>query len=126
MGTVPFRRPEGRCAVPGTPRLALHRLGLDELLEAVLAALAPDARLLVAAEGRARVEVPAVDVDLARAHLAGYPLGPGRVGAPHRAGQSVRGAVGDLDGLFLGVVGDDGEDGTEDLLLGDGHVRRDP
>ena len=34
-------------------RSALHRLGLDELLEAVLAALAPDARLLVAAEGRA-------------------------------------------------------------------------
>ena len=96
--------------------LALHRLGLDELLEPVLAALTSITRLLVAAEGRARIERPAVDVDLTGPHLPRHLLGPGRIAAPHSAGQAVGGVVGDLNRLFLGVVGDDGEDRAKDLL----------
>src|SRR3984957_13619369 len=83
---------------PGKPAfLALHRLGLDEFLETVLATLTPEARLLVATERCAGVEVPTVDVDLTGAQLPRHPLGPRRVTAPHRAGQPIGRAVGDLD-----------------------------
>src|SRR5690606_5913427 len=72
----------------------LHGLDLEELFEAVLAVLAPVAAVLVAAEGRVRVEGPAVDLDLAGADPAGEGLGPLRVGAPHAAGQAVDRVVG--------------------------------
>src|SRR5690606_33583305 len=130
----PARRPTGPGAagerragappVPGRRRLAseLHRLDLEELLEAVLAVLAPVAAVLVAAEGRVRVEGPAVDLDLAGADPAGEGLGPLRVGAPHAAGQAVDRVVGDSGGVVLVLVADDRQDRPEDLLLGDGHV----
>ena len=40
------------------------------------------------------------------------------------AGEPVHGVVGQLDDLVLGLVGQDRQDGTEDLLAGDGHLRR--
>src|SRR3954471_14110435 len=101
--------------------LELQRLGLEELLEAELAELAAVAGLLVAAERSQRVEAAAVDLDLAGADLAGDLLGPLRIAGPHAAGEAIDRVVGDLDGLFLGVVGNDREDGTEDLLLLNGH-----
>src|SRR4051812_25142625 len=68
-------------------RLELQRLGLEELLEAELAELAPMAGLLVAAERRQRIEAATVDLDLTRADLAGDLLGPLRIAGPDAAGQ---------------------------------------
>ena len=97
--------------------------GVEILLEAVPAVLPAEAGLLHAAEGR--VDTPprgAVQVHGAGADPPPDPQGPFGRRAPHRAGQPVDRVVGDGDRLLLGVVGDDGEDGAEDLLLGDGVV----
>ena len=48
-------------------RLQLQRLVFEKFLEAIDTALAPVARLLVSAEGSARIVGAAVDVDLAGA-----------------------------------------------------------
>src|ERR1700691_2118776 len=102
--------------------VVLDRLHLEELLEAVQSTLTTDARLLVAAEGRERVEGATVDRHLAGTDLARdfERLLVGR--GPHAAGQSVGRVVRDCDRLLLGVVGDDRQHGTEDLLLRDRHV----
>src|ERR1700722_10094571 len=102
--------------------VVLDGLHLEELLEAVLAALAAEARLLVTTEGRHGIEGSSVDVHLTGAQLARDFDGLFVAAGPDTAGQSIRGIVGDRDGLFLRVVGDDREDGSEDLLLGDDHV----
>src|SRR5690606_2469271 len=130
----PARRPTGPGAagerragappVPGRRRLAseLHRLDLEELLEAVLAVLPPVAAVLVAAEARVRVERAAVDLDLAGADPAGAGLCPLGVGAPHAAGEPVDGVGGDAGGVVLVVVADDRQQRPDDLFVGDGHV----
>ena len=53
---------------------------------------------------------------------AGNALGAAGVGSVDGASQAVLGVVGDGDGLFLGLEGDDRQNGAEDFLLGDGHV----
>src|SRR5918995_918569 len=68
---------------PSPSKSELHRLDLEELLEAVGAVLAAVAAVLVAAERCARVEGTAVDLDLARADAAGGGLGPVGLRAPH-------------------------------------------
>src|SRR5580692_9405159 len=100
----------------------LDGLHLEEFFESVFTAFAAEARLLVTTEGRHRIEGAAVDVHLTGAQFAcdldGLFFGAG----PDAARESVGRVVGDRDGLFLRVVGDDREDRTEDLFLGDGHV----
>src|ERR1044071_2882572 len=88
------------------PRLALelHRLVLEELLEAVRAGLPPVARLLEAAERGVHVEPAAVDVDLAGAHPPRDPLRAGVVARPHAAGEAVDRVVGDPDRVLLVLV----------------------
>src|SRR5688572_24670027 len=106
-------------AAARTESLELHRLDLEELLEAVLAVLAAVAAVLVATEGGLRVERAAVDLDLAGADAPGDGLGPLGVGALHAAGEAVVGVVGDADRVLLVVVGDDRQHRAEDLLMGD-------
>jgi hypothetical protein len=102
-------------------------LGLGVLQVALLAELAADPGLLVAAKGVPGVEqVVVVDPDGAGAQALGDPDGPGRVAAPDGAGQAVGGVVGDGDRLVVVVEGDDGQDRAEDLLLGDPRGRVDP
>ena len=80
------------------------------------------ARLLEPAEGRHGVEGTTVDLDLAAADAAGDGLGPLGIARPDAGRQAVDGVVGDADGVVLVLVGNDREDGPEDLLLGDRHV----
>ncbi len=54
------------------------------------------------------------------------PQGLADVPAPDRAGQAVRGGVGEPDRLLLGVERDDRHDRSEDLLAGDPHLVGDP
>src|SRR5690606_40427629 len=129
----PARRPTGPGAagerragappVPGRRRLAseLHRLDLEELLEAVLAVLPPVAAVLVAAEGRVRVERAAVDLDLAGADPAGEGLCPLGGGAPPAAGEPVARGVGGAGGRGRVVGAEDRKDPPAGPLLGAGH-----
>ena len=95
-------------------------LGLGVLQIALLAELAADAGLLVAAEGVPGVEeVVVVDPDRAGAQALGHPHGAGRVAAPDGAGQAVPRVVGHGDRVVVVVDTDDGQDRPEDLLLGD-------
>src|SRR4051812_7908543 len=105
--------------------LELEGLGLEVLGQAVHAEFAAHARLLVTAERREGVEAAAVDVDLTGLHAAGERGRLRLVAGPYRAGESVDGAVGDAQGVLLVLVAQDGQDGPEDLLLGDRHVRGD-
>ena len=75
-------------------------LGADVGVEARLAALAPEARLAVAAEARRRVEkVGAVDPDHARLDAVRHFEREVDVFAPHRAREPVARVVGERDGL---------------------------
>src|SRR5512139_1318485 len=94
-------------------------LGLQIVVEAELAPLAPVAALLVAAERAAEVEAP-VDRDPSGPDPAGDGTGLFQIGARHIAGQSVLGVVGDLDGVVEIVITEDRGDRPEDLLPGDG------
>src|SRR6266545_119704 len=109
----------------GTAGLDLNALDLEEFLEAEAAALTAMARLLDAAEGRQRIEGCSVDLHLAGAHPPSDCLSPFRIGRPDATVEPVDRAVRDLSGLVLGVVRNDREHRSEDLLLGDRHVRLD-
>src|SRR4051812_18565195 len=96
-------------------------LRLEVLGEALGPELAPETRVLEAAEGRREVHAHAVHAVGAGAHAARDVDAGLRVAGPHRAREAVVGVVGDAHRIVDVVVGDDRQDGTEDLLLGDGH-----
>src|SRR5262249_13082076 len=101
------------------------RLDLRVFLEGVVAALAAEARLLVAAEGEARVvEVVGVDPDrarLQRLRRAQRLLGVSR---PDTGRDAVDRRVADRDGIGLVLERERREDRPEDLLARDRHLRR--
>src|SRR5574337_512733 len=103
------------------PQLLLDRLGLHELVEAVVPEFASDAGLFVSAGRCQRVERATVDVDRAGLQSAGHRQGAVLVAGPHRTGQPVAGVVGDRHRLLVVGVGDDREHRAKDLFLGD-HV----
>src|SRR5262245_48436823 len=112
--------------VAGSGRLvAEDGLDLEELLEPVLAPLPSVARLLVAPEGSGEVTGSPVDADLTGAQLGRHAARVREVTRMHVAGEAVHRVVRHLDGLGLVAIGHDREHGTEDLLAGDRHVRRD-
>ena len=61
-------------------------------------------------------------MDVAGADPGGHLAGVGEVAGLDVARQAVGGVVGDPDRFLLGLVGEDGEHGAEDLLAGDRHV----
>src|SRR5436305_9404541 len=104
-------------------RSATERLRLLELqvrLESVQPALSAEAGLLVAAERRARVEpVEGVRPDDAGAEPLRHPEDTRSLLRPDAGAQPVRRVVRLLQCLLGSAEGEDGEDGAEDLLLGD-------
>ena len=78
-------------ALCGGPQL--QRAELEELLETVLAQFPPAAGLLEASEWSMDVELSAIDVHLARAHLLRDALCPVLVRRPYRRGETVYGSV---------------------------------
>src|ERR1700722_14866219 len=113
----------------GVPASGDHRregLALEELLEAGGAHLAPDAGLLVAAEGDVGSEPhPAVDADRAGSDPPGDAEGSLVGAAVDRSGQTVDRVVGDPHRVVVAVVVDDHQDRAEHLFLGDLAVRVD-
>src|SRR5579884_3833073 len=104
----------------------LRLLEVEIRLEPVPAALAAESRLLVAAERRGRVEA----VVRVRPHDAGaqalrHPEDARALLRPDAGAQPVRRVVRLLDRLVRRAEGEDGEDGAEDLLLGDPVALRD-
>src|SRR5207244_1794227 len=116
---VPLNRDGQLRRVPGRQ---VHRLELEVLLQAFGAELAADARLLEPAEGGGEGEDEAVHRVGAGAHLPGDFDATGRIGGPDGARQPVVRVVGDAYGVGFRLVRDDGDDGPEDLLLGDAHL----
>src|SRR5579862_4692313 len=103
-------------------RVAEDGLGLQELVEGVVAPLAPVAAHLVAAERGGHVAAAAVDRDLAGAQPRGDLAGLFDVGRLHIGGEAVLGVVADIDGLVDRFVAEDRQHRAEDLFTGDGHV----
>src|SRR5688500_18868730 len=101
-------------------------LHLEILLEAVLRAFAPQARLLHAAErrdlGRDDADVGADD---ARLHRLGDAEGAAHVAGVEVAGQAELARVGKPDHLRLGLEADEGRHRAEGLLVRHEHLRRD-
>src|SRR6185437_1904678 len=108
-------------ALPGVLPGVGEGIGLDlgVLVEPLRAELPPEARLLEPAEGTGEVPAEAVDPDGAGPEAAGDGMSPVGISPEDAAVESVDGVVGDPDGVVVAVVVDDGDDGTEDLLLGD-------
>src|ERR1051325_7312084 len=90
--------------------------------QAMNAALASEARFLVAAKGAGRVElVVRVAPDHAGLELAGDVEDLGALVRPDARGQAVGRVIGAADGFFGGTEGQDREHRAEDLFAGD-HV----
>src|ERR1700734_1571491 len=91
------------------------------------AAFAPNARTLIAAEGR-KVAYRPIGVDPDRSRLEALSHGEGGADAlgPYARRKPVLRVVGDLDRLFLVVESDHREDRAEDFLLRYAHLGLDP
>src|SRR5439155_12001278 len=97
-----------------------HRLQPDVRLQTMPAALATEAALLVAAEGRGWVEpVERVGPDDAGAHPFGHPEDPRALLGPDAGAEPVRGVVRLLHRLLRGAEREDRQHGSEDLLARD-------
>src|SRR6185295_16579085 len=101
----------------------INRLDLRIRLDRLLAELAAEAALLVAAEGRGGV-VPVVLVDPHRPGLDAprHLVGLADIARPHAGGEAVDRGVGELDGFLDLLERDDGEHRPEDFLAGHLHV----
>src|SRR6185295_7545132 len=85
------------------------------------AAVAADARALVAPERRVRVHGAAVHLHRPGANAARDAEAARRVTRPDVAVETVVRVVGERDRLGLVAEGDRGDDRAEDLFAGDGH-----
>src|SRR4051812_25102618 len=119
-------------ATPETDRSEIHGdvLRLEELLEALVAALASDAALLHAAEGGARVRDHAlVQADHSGLEALAHADRSLDVAGEDVGDEPVLGVVGLRDRLLLGVEAAHRRHGAEDLLVEDarvlGHVAQD-
>src|SRR3954447_488271 len=124
---VPAGTPLGRRGSEEAQRLRAvadqEVLGLLVVVEHHLVVLAPDAGLLVAAEGGVRrVEVVAVRPDPPGLDLAAEAVGAAAVAGPHARPQAVERVVGDRERLRLVLEGRDRQHGPEDLLLEHPHL----
>src|SRR5690242_8100168 len=101
-------------------------LHLEVFLEAVLRALAPEARLLDAAEwGDLRGDDAHVRADDAGLHLLRHTEDAADVAAVEVAGEAELGVVREADDLVLRLEADERRDWAERLFKGDDHVGRD-
>lgn len=115
--------PQTRLTKESITQTNADSLGLSVVSQSVLAELAADAGLLVAAERHLVVQgVVGVDPDGAGAQGVGDLDGGVEVLGVHGGGQAVGGVVAELDRLLLGLELADRADGAEDLLLHDLHV----
>src|SRR5688572_7970399 len=99
----------------------VHGLQLEVRLETLDAALAPPPRLLEAAERHLRIDDHAVDGHATRAHTARDLVAALGVRRVDRAMQAVHRAVRFLDGIVDVLIGDERDNGPEDLLARDRH-----
>src|SRR3954454_18458295 len=96
--------PRERLTKTGSYSGAADQLLVDELIGAVAAELAAEARALEAAERQLRtVGADQVDVDHPRFDLVGYAIGLLLVGGHQVGAEPERGLVGELDRLLLGA-----------------------
>ena len=98
-------------------------LDLEVLLEPESAHRATDAGLLVSAHGGVGIRGGAVVADPSGTQAVHHPAGVRPVATEDEATEPVGRVVGDPQGIVLVAVGHDGQDGAEDLLAGDRHLR---
>src|SRR5919107_6408046 len=103
----------------------VDRLDLQVLLQAESAHRATDARPLVAAHRGVGVRGCAVEADPSGPQAVHHPSTARPVTTEDVATEPVGRVVGDPQGVVLVAVGQNGQDGAEDLLPGDRHVRCD-
>ena len=80
--------------------------------------------MLESAERRLLIVKHAIDRYTAGEDLRGHPARALDVGSAHESVEAEARVVRDPDRIFLGFVGDDTQDGAENLFLGDRHVVR--
>src|SRR5207249_4867176 len=100
-----------------------HALQLRVVMEGLESLLAPDAALLVAAEGGLdAARHPLVHVDLPGLEAGGHAMGAGQVARPDTGGEPVGRVVGGPDRVVLVGERHHGHDRAKDLLARDAHV----
>src|SRR4029077_2443898 len=103
--------------------MKLDRLLFGVVFDGALPELAADARLLVAAERQLGITVhERVHPDRAGANSARDGHAGVDVAAPDPGGQAIGRVVGDAQRILESAEGKRGENRSEDLLAGDGHV----
>src|SRR6202789_2255673 len=102
-------------------RASHNGFGFQEFVDTGGAPFAPDSRLFVAAEWRARINARAIQMNHSRTQTGCDLARAFHRTAIHKTGKSIGSVVSDGDRLFLGVVRNHGQYRAEDLFLGDGH-----
>src|ERR1700746_4077309 len=103
-------------------RLFENCLRLEKRFDAVGAKFTANAGILESAERRLLIVKHAVDRDATGLDLRGHPAGALYVGPVHEGVEAEARVVGDPDRIFLGFIGNNREDGPENLLPGNCHV----
>src|SRR5262245_60710124 len=93
------------------------------MVEHHLVGLAPDSRLLIAAEGgMRRIEVEAIGPHPARLEPAAETVGAVDVAGPDAGAEAIERVVGYRHSLVVVLEGGHGQNGPENLLLEDAHL----
>src|SRR5579862_7909315 len=103
-------------------RLLKNRLWLKKRLDSVFAIFAADTGVFESAPGCLRIVGHGIDHDAAGSQLGGHAACALDVTPQDGGVETVLGVVGNADGFFLRVVGDDTQNGAENLFLGNRHV----
>src|ERR1700758_281552 len=93
-------------------------LWLKKRLNAVFAIFAADTGVFESAPGRLRIVCHVIDHDAAGSQLKRNAACANDVTPQDGGVETVLGVVGNADGFFLRVVGDDTQNGAENLFLG--------
>src|ERR1700722_1045827 len=96
--------------------------GFEKRLEPVPAIFSAYAGVFESTPGRLWIVRHAVDHDAARPQLRGHAARTAKVGPDDGGVKTIFGVVGDRYRFVLGLVGDDTENGAENLFPGDRHV----
>src|SRR5260370_37921255 len=96
--------------------------GFEKRLDSVSAIFTADAGVFESSPGCLRIIRHTVDHDASGTYLRGYTTRAREVGPKDRGVETIFRIVGDPDRLVLGVISNDGQDGAENLLLGNCHI----
>src|SRR5665811_391460 len=98
------------------------RFQFEEFFQPSLTPFSAVARLFEASKTASEVDPRAINMNVAGANAPGDPACPLQISGGHKPGQAIRGIVRDSDSVGFIFIRDDAKNGSENLLVRDGHV----